>query len=128
MKKVILVDDNKDILQLYRTVLNRDYDVDVSMSGETALRRIRSTRYDVLLTDNGLPGISGVDLIRAAREKRPALICILNSGDLTTDLEYQAKVAGAVSALDKSEIVKHVSALTDLVADAVATRDQKEAI
>jgi PAS domain S-box-containing protein len=50
-------------------------------SAEDALKVLKSGTVDVLLTDVGLPGESGLDLARTAREIRPELCVVLASGD-----------------------------------------------
>ncbi|WP_053080619.1 hybrid sensor histidine kinase/response regulator [Methylobacterium variabile] len=50
-------------------------------SGEEALKLLELERVDVLLTDVGLPGISGLDLARTARERWPDISVVLASGD-----------------------------------------------
>ncbi|WP_133123122.1 response regulator, partial [Methylobacterium frigidaeris] len=50
-------------------------------SGEEALKLLELERVDVLLTDVGLPGISGLELARTARERWPDISVVLASGD-----------------------------------------------
>jgi DNA-binding NtrC family response regulator len=49
-------------------------------SAEEALERLESDRVDILFSDVVMPGLSGVELAKVAREKRPDLPVLLASG------------------------------------------------
>jgi DNA-binding response OmpR family regulator len=67
-KRILLVEDEPNIVEALRFILARDgWDVAVHGDGETALDRVRSFRPDVLVLDVMLPGQSGFDILRALR-------------------------------------------------------------
>ena len=70
MKKVLLVDDDEVIRFAVKRVLEHkaEYDVMVADSGEAGLEAIRNHRPDVVLLDFGMPGMNGVEFMRAAKE------------------------------------------------------------
>jgi CheY-like chemotaxis protein len=79
---VLLVEDDPMIRATTAEMLD-DAGCRVSEAGsaEDALMLLESGIVDVLLTDVGLPGVSGLDLARTAREIRPELCVVLASGD-----------------------------------------------
>jgi PAS domain S-box-containing protein len=79
---VLLVEDDPMIRATTAEMLD-DAGCQVSEAGsaEDALKVLESGTVDVLLTDVGLPGVSGLDLARAAREIRPDVCVVLASGD-----------------------------------------------
>ncbi|MEW6600383.1 MAG: response regulator transcription factor [Nitrospirota bacterium] len=63
--KILIVDDEKDILELISYNLKKEgFEVSVSSDGEDALRRIKQKKYDLIILDLMLPGIQGLELCR----------------------------------------------------------------
>jgi two-component system NtrC family sensor kinase len=59
-KRVIVIDDEDAIVQMISEVLtNQGYKVDVAMDGDTALKKISQSRYDLALCDWRMPGVNG---------------------------------------------------------------------
>ena len=68
MKKVLVVDDEPDIVELVSYNLRKEgFDVSTASDGEEALGRIRQGSFDFLLLDLMLPGIQGTELCRILR-------------------------------------------------------------
>ncbi len=49
-------------------------------SAEAAVTTLESERFDILFTDISLPGMSGVQLVKLARERAPGQRCVISSG------------------------------------------------
>jgi phosphate regulon transcriptional regulator PhoB len=63
--KILVVDDEKDILELVSYNLEKEgFDITSSTNGEDALGLIKRQRFDLIILDLMLPGIQGVDLCR----------------------------------------------------------------
>jgi len=84
--KILLVDDEENILQALKRLL-REMHIEIltALSGEEALEIIKKTKIQLLITDNLMPGMKGVDLIRSVRGISPETIRIILSGH--SDLE-----------------------------------------
>ena len=68
-EKVLVVDDEEDILELVRYNLDKDgYKVTAALTGEEALRKARSENYDLIILDLMLPGIDGLEVTRKLRD------------------------------------------------------------
>ena len=68
MKRILLVEDEESIAHLATVVLQKcDYAVSHARSGDEALEIIEGLAPDLLLTDNMMPGMDGVDLCRRVR-------------------------------------------------------------
>ena len=66
--KVLVVDDEKDILELVSYNLQKErYHIETSLNGEDALKKIRSDRFDLVLLDLMLPGMQGMELCRTLK-------------------------------------------------------------
>ena len=68
---VIVVDDEPDQLQAFRLNFRRDFDLHLANSGAEALKMLEENEAAVLLTDQRMPGMTGVELLEKAKEVRP---------------------------------------------------------
>jgi excisionase family DNA binding protein len=79
--RVLVADDEASIRELLsKTLALADYDVDVASDGRATLERLRTTQYDLLITDLKMPGVDGLSVIREARRYRPDLPIIIITG------------------------------------------------
>lgn len=70
--RLLYVEDEPDIAEIAVEVLSDDFVVDHAADGEAGLRMVLARRYDVIVVDRRLPGMSGIELIRAVRTARLA--------------------------------------------------------
>ena len=76
-----MVDDDISIRQFNVEVLiHSGYAVDVAEDGAVAWHSLQLNNYDLLITDQNMPKVSGVELVRKLRAARMALPVILASG------------------------------------------------
>lgn len=83
MLRLAIVDDHQIVRAGFREMLAEEIDIRIvfeAASGEEALVRLRETDCDVLLLDISLPGQSGVDVMRAVRQRYPQLRVLVLSG------------------------------------------------
>jgi len=101
MTSVLCVDDEPQLLRtLAANLTARQYDVALAGTGELALRSAAEHRPDVVLLDLGLPGISGLDVIRSLRRWTTVPIIVLSARDTELD-KIAALDAGADDYLSK---------------------------
>jgi CheY-like chemotaxis protein len=100
---VVLVEDDA-IVRMISAELLRDlhYEVAEAASGEEALAVLESAPADVLITDLNLPGMSGDELVRAARRLSPRIRVIFASGDVSKAAPDRANPLRAGSDLMES--------------------------
>lgn len=71
-KRILVADDDPSILRLVAEILKRaNYEVDTAASGREALAKIEKTRYDVVMLDLMMPGVSGFDVLARLPVRRP---------------------------------------------------------
>ncbi|MBM4344375.1 MAG: hybrid sensor histidine kinase/response regulator [Deltaproteobacteria bacterium] len=68
---VLLVDDDPPNLDVLKAFLEGDYTVLEAQSGDAALALIDHPDLDVIVTDQRMPGLTGIELLAAARQRRP---------------------------------------------------------
>ena len=70
MEKILIVDDNIDIAELESYILKEEgYETVITHSGEEALEEINKTKFDLILMDIMMDGISGIELCAKVRDK-----------------------------------------------------------
>jgi len=96
LKRVLVVDDEPLIVSLLSTILrDKGWDVTEARSGTDGIDQLDRARFDVILTDLVMPGDSGIDLLRAAKEIHPDVEVILMTGYATADTAIEAMRNGA---------------------------------
>jgi CheY-like chemotaxis protein len=93
LRRILVVEDEGDLRQFYLSVLARDgYHVNAAADGEAGWQALQaagfaSGGYDLLITDNKMPGLSGVELIEKVHSAHMELPIILASGAMPADTE-----------------------------------------
>lgn len=96
LKRVLVVDDEPMIVSLLSTILReKGWDVTEARSGTDGIDQLDRAPFDVILTDLVMPGDSGIDLLRAAKEIHPDVEVILMTGYATADTAIEAMRNGA---------------------------------
>lgn len=81
MKKLLIVDDCGNIIRaLYRLLNFENYEIFCSGNPSEALQMINTTTFDVVLTDQRMPGMSGVELLGQVEALQPDCVRICMSG------------------------------------------------
>ncbi len=95
MERVLVVDDNLSIQKLVSVNLQaRGYLVDVTGTGEEALRLFKEGIYDLVILDLILPGISGIEVCSLMRQLSDVPIVVLSARE-DEDLKVRALDTGA---------------------------------
>ena len=83
LHRILVVDDESCIRRLNAELLLRSgYHVDTAEDGADAWRALGAERYDLLITDNNMPRVTGVELIKKVRGARMELPVIMATGTL----------------------------------------------
>lgn len=84
---ILIVDDEKGIRDVFLEFLNLfGYHADAAGTGEEALNLFDEKKYQMVITDNQMPGMSGVELIRSIKRKCPFFPVIALTGGPTEGL------------------------------------------
>lgn len=93
---VLVVDDEGAIRYSVSKTLQRvGYNVNEAASGEEALEAMKQQRFDVVLTDIRMPGLTGVELLKRIKEQAPDAIVILMTGYASLGTAVEALRLGA---------------------------------
>jgi DNA-binding response OmpR family regulator len=79
--RILVVDDDICIRDISAQILaSSGYQVDTVEDGAAAWDALHASSYDLLITDNNMPKVSGIDLVKRLRSERMALPVIMASG------------------------------------------------
>ncbi|OGS04694.1 MAG: hypothetical protein A3G41_00350 [Elusimicrobia bacterium RIFCSPLOWO2_12_FULL_59_9] len=100
--KVLIVDDEPDMLSTCAAALSKDgYQVFLENRSPVALEKLKAQNFDLLVTDIKMPKLSGIELLKAAKEMDPAFPVLLITAFPELDSALEALRAGALDYLLK---------------------------
>ncbi len=99
---ILVVDDELSMRELLELMLTRSgYEVDCAGSGRDALSLIQKNNYDLLLCDMRLGDITGLDVLKAAKQKNSNTVAIMISAYASTENAVEAMNLGAYDYVPK---------------------------
>jgi len=127
--RVLVVDDDPDLVQLVKTLLERRADcvVETAPDGASALEALDSFQPDVVVADIEMPGMSGLEMLEAIRERMPWMPVVIMTAHVSVDYAVTALRAQADEFLTKPlDMAQVVSVVERLVVEGRARRDGAE--
>ncbi len=106
MSKILIVEDNKDILNIYKKELEYNkYDVATAETGAIGVSMIEKDSFDLIILDIMLPDMSGIDILKQTKEKnKKQKVVMLTNVDIPAVVNDAYK-NGADGYLIKSELL-----------------------
>lgn len=101
LPKVLCVDDEPPLLRSLRWLLRSEFDVTVASNGREALVLLAADRFDVVLSDQRMPGMCGSEFLSLAREVSPLTVRLLLTG--------YADFSAVVAALNEGDVFRYIS-------------------
>jgi serine/threonine-protein kinase len=98
---VLFVDDEERVLNALSHLFRDTYDVETANSGARALERLAARRFHVLVSDQRMPEMIGVELLRQAKTVAPGTVRLLLTG--------YSDLAAIVGSVNESEVFRFVS-------------------
>jgi len=98
---VLFVDDEPKVLATLKRMFMRDCEVLVANEGTMALELLQRRQVHVVVCDQRMPGMSGIEVLQAARQIAPQTVRVVLTG--YADLE------AAIDAVNKGEVYRYVS-------------------
>lgn len=109
-RRVLIVEDNPTARQQLKEILSSDseMEVEVASDGREALRQLESDGFSAVVTDLRMPGMSGMDLIRAIQDRRLDVSVIVTTGHGSLSDAVEAMRLGADDFLTKPIDIDHL--------------------
>ncbi|MET0405849.1 MAG: response regulator [Cystobacter sp.] len=98
---LLLVDDEPDVVDLLQRMFHKRYQVLTASSGPEALKLLRGHRVDVLITDQRMPEMTGIELVTAARAEGIDVTALLLTG--YTDPE------DIIAAINRGQVHRYIT-------------------
>lgn len=101
--RILIVDDEPDMLGMLRLVLGKGCDCEVvsALSGKEALQLLAEVQPAVVVSDIKMPDLDGLSLLQRIREYDPAVSVVMMTGYGTIDMAVRALKDGAYDFLEK---------------------------
>jgi two-component system response regulator PilR (NtrC family) len=100
--RILVVDDEPSMREMLRIVLRRDgYEVVIAENGRDAIEQLRKTNVDLLLSDIKMPDVTGVEVLRAAKEINRDIVAFMMTAYASTATAVEAMRLGAVDYFTK---------------------------
>ena len=101
-RRILVVDDEITVCKSIRqAIVSDEYEIDLSLSGEEALKKEEEKKYELIITDLMMPGISGLDLLKNLKDKKSNAKVIMITGYPTIKTAVQSVKMGAFDYLPK---------------------------
>jgi two-component system response regulator AtoC len=107
--RVMVVDDDAETLALMLEIVAKEgFEVETAEDAETALRRLEQWQPELVITDIHMPGMDGLALLAAVREKEPDIPVVLLTAYGSLKTAVDAIKAGAFDYLSKPFVVEDI--------------------
>jgi DNA-binding NtrC family response regulator len=111
-ERILIVDDEESSRELCRLVLDEgDREIVLCPDAQLALERLQSCRFDLVLTDMVMPGLTGIELLKKIKEQQSDVPVLLMSGKGSIQDAVQAMRLGAEDFVEKPFLDPQVVAL-----------------
>src|SRR5215469_9159661 len=121
--KILIVDDEADLRNMLKSILEDDYTVTLAEDGATLQKSFSQDAPDVVLLDLKLPDADGLDLLPMIKKTWPESEVIVLTGEATFEAAVQATKRGAYHFINKPF---DTSALQVTIDRAIENRQQRE--
>lgn len=97
MKKILIFDDEEDILEITEIMLNKEYDVHTQASLEDPVHMVQSIEPDLILMDLYIPPIGGTKAVKLLKENektKDVKIILFSASDNVRELTQESGADG----------------------------------
>jgi DNA-binding NtrC family response regulator len=135
-EKILLVDDEQDFLDVMSERIEaRGMEVSTADSAALALEKVESGGFDAIILDLMMPGMDGLEALKAIKKKNPDLQVILLTGHATIEKGIEAMKLGAMDFIEKpadldklTEIIKKAQARKMVITERKMEEKMKQII
>src|SRR6187402_87543 len=113
MAKILIVDDDNVTLSILKQVLYKaNHEVTTAIDGEEAIQYVKTTVYDIIVTDFNMPGMNGIELTKEILKINPQAVIILITAYISVKAALESIKLGAFDYLtkpvDKEELLMSI--------------------
>ena len=116
---ILLVDDDRNLVTTLshglRKAMGKAISVDVCFSGSETISMLATQRFDVVISDFNMPGVSGLELLNKIRQDHREMILVLITAYGTDALQEEVRQLGAGYITKPFELSFLVQLIKDLI-------------
>ena len=120
--KVLIIDDDPEICSMLSRLLGKNHYVETITDGRKALEEFVLGRYDVVLIDLGMPGMSGDRVAKEMRQRDPLVSTVLITGWVPSEGDPRREPFDLQIAKPFDDLAE----INDVVAQAIELHDKRE--
>ena len=101
-KKILIADDEPEIREVIKEILEVfNLDIDMAQDGQEAIDKIKTTKYDLIISDQKMPKKSGLDVLKWMRSENIQSPFLIQTGHGRQQLYAEASIYNVFAVLDK---------------------------
>jgi DNA-binding NtrC family response regulator len=113
-KNILVIDDEVAVNNNIRKILMKNgYHVDQAVTKDEALDKIQARPYKLILLDLKIPGVRGLELLKAVRDKNPQAKVIIITGYASIETAVESARQGAIDYLPKPFTPDEIRSVTE---------------
>lgn len=102
MARILLVDDEKNLLEFLNIMLTQEgYNVTVACGGKEAIDVLHKNEFDVVITDIKMPRVNGLEVLKFVKENSPDTMVIMITAFASHETAVEAMKSGAYDYITK---------------------------
>jgi len=122
LKRILVVDDEPELLEILREHFQGRYEVDTALSGASAIERFVRNRPNVVFLDINMPGVDGLAVLKLLREADPKIPVIIVTANAQNQVAAECLAHGAFSYVPKPF---NLTYMDHMAAAALEQREQR---
>ncbi len=123
--EVLVLDDEPIVGSRIKPSLEKEgYNVEVMTDSREALGRIKRKRFDIVVTDFKMDGVTGLELLRVQKELWPESEVVIITGYATMEIAREAMQSGVFDFIPKPFRLHELKQVIERAAQAVRQRKQ----
>lgn len=99
--KILYIDDEENNLNSFKAAFRREYDVTTAISGIEAKEILKTHTFEIIITDQRMPGMTGVEFLSSIIDEYPEPIRMLLTG--------YADIQAVIDAINKGKIYQYIT-------------------
>lgn len=115
-EKILIVDDSPLVCEMFSNVLSKEgYETVTANDGESALKKLSSEKFLIMLLDLVMPGMNGIEVLHECRKSNPEICIIVITGHSSEETAVGAIREGADDYIEKDFIMKGDNGGLDII-------------
>jgi len=90
MLKILVIDDEKELVELYRDILSsKNRKIVTSSSGDGGIKLLQQEHFDLVLSDKKMGKVSGLEVLDFVESNSPTTVFFLITGDSSKEINFK---------------------------------------